>query len=87
MGQKRSCCLPFALQVDLVGDGEEPPQIPAKDYRLAFKVLSSERVLGIGAGLHFLARAVRETSSYISVVLPSLCGLEGEAAGVLDAKR
>lgn len=36
----------FALQVDLVSDGEEPPQIPAKDYRLAFKVLSTEGVVG-----------------------------------------
>ena len=38
----------FAFQVDLVSDGEEPPQIPAKDYRLAFKVLSSEGVVGRG---------------------------------------
>lgn len=46
----------FALQVDLVSDGEEPPQIPAKDYRLAFKVLR-------GAALHFFARTVRKNIS------------------------
>ena len=43
-----------ALQVDLVSDGEEPPQIPAKDYRLAFKVLSSEGVAGRGTFLQGL---------------------------------
>ena len=51
-GQKR--CSTCALQVDLVSDGEEPPQIPAKDYRLAFKVLSSEGVAGRGTFLQGL---------------------------------